>query len=648
MQRLIIIFFFFASFSSFGQENQEIICKDLSHIIEMEQHSHQQLIDFRANDLTQNYDLKYHRLEWEVDPAINYINGTVTSYFIPIEDDFTQINFDFSSNMTINAIIHHGDTLSYTQSADDNLQINLPDTIPNGQLDSIQVQYEGAPLSTGFGDFEQSFHQGTPVLWTLSEPYGAKVWWPCKQDLNDKIDSTDIIIRTLSDYRAASNGILVNEEKDGDFMVYTWKHRYPIPAYLIAIAVTNYAVFSDFVELENGDSLEILNYVYPENLTNAEIQLENTVEMMELFNELFGTYPFAKEKYGHAQFGWGGGMEHQTMSFMGGFSYGLQAHELAHQWFGDKVTCGSWEDIWLNEGFATYLTGLTSEFLKDGNAWHRWKKDQIDNVVRFPWGSVWVDNTNSVWRIFDGRLSYSKGSLLLHMLRWKLGDGDFFQAIRNYIDDPLLSYGYATTENLQSHLESQSGQDLNEFLNDWFYGQGYPSYQITWSNLGEKVKIKVEQTTSHNSVEFFEMPIPILVMGESQDSLLRLDHSYSGEEFEIELPFQVNSLSFDPELWLISAENTIEEQIISSVSSNDLLEAIRISPNPFNNMLRIGIQKDQKVEQIEIINAQGKYIDKVYSPGDNININTEYWPSGIYAIHFKSGKKNAVLKAIKL
>ena len=631
----------------FSQNDIHESCKDLSHIIALEKKGHAKTFNFQKNELTQNYDLKYHRFLWEVDPASNYIKGAITTYFIPTQDEFSQINFDFADNMTINEIIFHGNSLDYLQS-NNNLQVNLNEILAAGQLDSILIKYEGAPSSTGFGSFEQGTHDGTPVLWTLSEPYGARVWWPCKQDLNDKIDSIDIYVKTPMAYRVGSNGKLISEVTIGEHTTYYWKHRYPIAAYLISLAVTNYVSFSDFVAMDNGDSIEILNYVFPEDVISAQNALGSTVEIMELFNDLFGIYPFADEKYGHAQFGWGGGMEHQTMSSMGGFSYGLQAHELAHQWFGDKVTCGSWEDIWLNEGFATYLTGLTDEFLGSPQAWLNWKVARINAITSQPDGSVWVNDTTSVSRIFNGRLSYNKGAYLLHMLRWKIGDEHFFQAVQNYLNDPDLAYGYALTADLQNHLEAQSGIDLTEFFADWFYGQGYPTYHVTWSNLGDKVYIKLQQSTSHNSVDFFEMPIPIKVIGEGQDSLLRLEHYFNGQEFKIDLPFSVDEIQFDPSYWIISANNTSEEVIMTSVSENKLAESIQITPNPTRNNVEIIIEDQALViHKFVLSNSEGKILLTSVPNGNRTYVEMSPYPAGVYHFIFYTREGLAVKKVMK-
>ncbi|MBK8504813.1 MAG: T9SS type A sorting domain-containing protein [Saprospiraceae bacterium] len=411
--------------------------------------------------------------------------------------------------------------------------------------------------------------------------------------------------------------------------------------------MTNYTYFSDYLSLPNGDSIEILNYVFPENQTSAETQLNNTLEIMDLYNSLFGLYPFANEKYGHAQFGWGGGMEHQTMSFVGSFSYGLIAHGLAHQWFGDKVTCASWQDIWLNEGFATYLSGLTSEFRGSEQEWRNWKLSKIANIVSQPGGSVWVSDTNSVSRIFDGRLSYNKGAYLLHMLRWKLGDNSFFAGVRSYLNDDLLAYNYANTTDLRRHLEQASGQDLTEFFADWYYGQGYPSYQLSWNQEEHQLHINLKQSTSHASVDFFEMPVPVYVQGGGRDTLLVLESQFRDQDFDVDLSFEVELVQFDPDLWLISAGNTVEKALVNALEEATFLD-LQISPNPVTDQLLIEIREQNvRIDRIEVSDLDGTHLQTYHIMANSVNLDISNWMAGFYQLNIWSGHRFISKKIIK-
>jgi aminopeptidase N len=487
------------------------------------------------------------------------------------------------------------------------LTITLQNTVTTGNFATVAITYSGAP-SEDDDAFTISNHSGTPILWTLSEPYGARDWWPCKQDLNDKIDSIDVYITAPNQYVSVANGVEVAQTTNPNGTKTThFSHGFPIPAYLVAIAVTNYQIFTQTAGTA-PNTFPIVNYLYPENFTAASNSVAVTLPIMNLFETLFETYPFSTEKYGHAQFGWGGGMEHTTVSFMGSFGRELIAHELAHQWFGNKITCGSWNDIWLNEGFATYLSGLVVENLDGIIAFRAWKNSLTSNITSQNSGSVYVPQSdmNNVNRIFSSRLSYNKGAMVVNMLRYKLGDAFFFQGVKNYLADPNLAYGYAQTSDLKMHLETVSGLSLTEFFNDWVYGQGHPSYQFQVVNLGNsQVQITVNQTQSHPSVSFFEMPVPVRLLGANgQQANLVLNHINNNQVFTENVPFTVTSIVFDLEKQLISKNNS------ATLSNTTLLQdaVLRLYPNPTASVLNLQVGAHVSIDQVIMYNALGQKV----------------------------------------
>ena len=624
MKALILPFLFLISFVSFSQNFQS---EDIS---EAEAKAATGLFTTQRNMNTGNYDIKYARLELNVDPSQAFISGTVTSHF-EAKENMNTITFELVNNMTVSQVLQRGTPLSFTQNNNDEVVITLPQMQNQGVLDSLSVSYSGNPLSSGFGSFEVDTHNGDPVLWTLSEPFGAKAWWPCKQDLIDKIDILDVYITsprfnpTNEEYVAVSNGLELSQTINGSNKTTHFKHQHPIPAYLVAIAVTNYTVYSHTVA-NNGDPFEIINYIYPEDLAYAQQRTPVTVDIMDLYANLFEPYPFADEKYGHAEFGWGGGMEHTTVSFMGGLSRGLIAHELGHQWFGDKVTCGSWQDVWLNEGFATYLAGMVIENMDGQSAFRTWKQDQISSITDYPDGSVYVpaQDTTSVNRIFNSRLTYNKGSMVLNMLRKKLGDAVFFQGLKDYLDDPALSYGYAKTPDLIRNMETASGVNLSEFFNDWIYDEGYPRFTIKWNQPNAGImNVKISQTQSDPSVSYFEVPVPLRILGTQGETLdIVLDNTFNNQPFQPVVPFTIQSVQFDPEHDIISKNN----QVILGTDDLALDQQLVLYPNPTSGVINLHKPDALQVNQVRIYNALGQLL---YSEAYSETIDVSRFSKGI-------------------
>ncbi len=587
-------------------------------IAEAEMKSAAQTMDIQVNPNTANYDITYHKLEFTVNPNNRFISGKVTTTFTALANMNT-ITFDFANTLTASLVKKGATNLTFTENTNNELVITLPSTQAAGTSATIEVTYSGTPPNNGFGSFEQSTHNGAPIIWTLSEPFGARDWWPCKQDLNDKIDNIDVYITAPSQYISVSNGIETTAPViSGGSKTTHFHHGYPIPAYLIAIAVTNYSVYTQTGGTAPND-YPIINYIYPENLADVTPQLEETPAILELYESLFEVYPFHTEKYGHAQFGWGGGMEHTTVSFMVNFDRQLIAHELAHQWFGNKITCGSWNNIWLNEGFATYLATLVIENFDGIEAFVAEKEDMINNITSFPTGNLYLTDlqATSVDRIFSSRLSYDKGAMVLEMLRFKLGDAAFFQGVKNYLADANLAYKYAVTNDLQGHLETVYGGSLTEFFDDWVYNQGYPTYSITAENYGAgQARFLVNQSQSNSSVSFFEMPVPIRVFGSAgQQADLVLNNTVNGEEFIINVPFEVTDVEFDPERHLIARNSTI-----TLGNQNYTLEkAIALYPNPSSDVLHIQMPTTTNLEKVIIYNSLGQKVMEDTSTNFSVN-----------------------------
>ena len=607
-------------------------------IVEAETKSARQKVNFVKNVNTENYDLKYHRLFFEIDPSVSFIDGEVTSYYVA-KEDLSQVIFELDRSFTVIKVLQRNVNLSFNHNTDNEVVITLPQTQNTGVLDSLTITYSGNPKHSGLDSFEQNTHNGAPIIWTLSEPYGAMGWWPCKQDLNDKIDSLDVFVKTPrfntnnQEYFSVSNGVEQSQLIEETNKTTHFKHRYPIPAYLIAIAATNYETYTHSVD-NNGNSFDIVNYVYPEDLVQAQTDTPITVDIMNLFTDLFEEYPFASEKYGHAQFGWNGGMEHTTVSFMGSFNRNLIAHELAHQWFGNKITCGSWKDIWLNEGFATYLSALVVENLDGNEAFTNWKASRNNTITSATTGTVYLrdSDTTSVGRIFSSRLSYSKGSMVLHMLRKKLGDDEFFNGMKQYLSDANFAFSYAKTEDFKSKMEVSSGVSLTDFFNDWIYNEGYPSYQIEWYLPSSQViQFKLNQLQSHPSVSFFELPVKVRIHGtggETQDELL--NHTFDGELFDRNVTFNVASVEFDPDADLISKNNNV---VLSNRIDRIDLE-LKLIPNPATTSVRIIKPNDVIITQVSLYNITGQLVS-IYENQDYINIS--HLSSGLHFVKLETG-----------
>ena len=641
MRNTIVAVLFLCFMAVSAQDSTSEICK----IAASEMKSAKKKMNLEVNSNTQNYDITYHKLEFNVDPAIYFISGKITTTYTALANMNT-LTFDLSNTLIVSSVKINNVSLAYTQNTNE-LIITLPTTQLSGAQATVEVIYSGAPPQNGFFAFTSSTHgpSNTPVIYTLSEPFGARDWWPCKQDLNDKINNIDVYITAPSQYVSVSNGVEPEAPViNGNLKTTHFRHNYPIPAYLICMAVTNYTIINQTAG-SAPNTYPIINYIYPESDNSSlRTQILQTPLLLNYYSTLLENYPFANEKYGHAQFGWGGGMEHTTVSFMVNFGRQLIAHEMAHQWFGDKITCGTWKDIWLNEGFATYFAALAVENFDGPAAFVSEKANMIGLITSSANGSVYLSDAEAliVDRIFDYRLTYNKGAMVLHMLRFKLGDAVFFQGLRNYLADSNLAFKYAITANLKSHLEAVYGSSLTEFFNDWVYNQGYPIYNITVQNTAVgQAKITVSQTTSHSSVPFFEMPVPVRLLGangQSQDVVV--NNTVNGEQFNVSVPFTVIGTQFDP------TKNIISRMSMATLDNDNfnIDTAIQIFPNPSATSISVSIPENIEIENAVIYSVLGQ---KIMETKSQKSWDISSFSSGIHFITIQTNKGTKQFKFVK-
>ncbi|PID93879.1 MAG: hypothetical protein CSA95_05280 [Bacteroidetes bacterium] len=578
-----------------------------------------------------NLDITRTIMNYELDPHVRVISGSVTHHF-QVKESTQELHLRLAQELTPMSVEVPENQVTIDHQGYD-LHLSFSRALKPNYPYHLTIRYNGTPPDNGY--FLQDYHNETPVLATFSEPYGAGDWWPCNPGLGDKIDSLDIQLTIPSQYLAGANGTLVENRDHGDgTRTMRFRHRYPIVNYNIAFAISEYESYSD--EITCGEeTFPMENLAWVDDLARAQKITAKLPSVFELFHSYFGDYPFKEEKYGHMQWMRSGAMEHQTMTSTCCWDYEILVHELGHQWFGNMVTLASWHDIFLNESFATYVCGLAYETLyPDTNYWERWKTQKIEHITSEPDGSVYVEDTTNVQRIFDGRLSYNKGAMVLHMLRSVVGDGAFFQGIYDYLHLLENQYGFATMESFIETMEMASDTSLTEFFNDWYYGEGYPTYTIVYQpSCSGLFNFTLHQETSDNSVDFFEMPVSLRLKGVEADTIVQVQNTENHQSFLVPLTFCASEITFDPEHNLIAGPPSYSNGI------NDLSPggSIHIVPNPVSHKTHIQWE-GLSFSHLSIYSMTGVCVDKQRIPAQSTHI--EYFrknlPPGLYLFEFRS------------
>lgn len=587
------------------------------------------------------YDVGFYFLDIEMTNQNIYISGKVRIDLNLLEEYNNELVFDFKSDMSVDSVRINGEIAEYSHS-ENIIVIDYvhAEDFNEDYMVSVEIFYHGTPSDGLFYDnhwYNSEFYE---FAYSLSEPYSAKYWFPCKQVLTDKADSSYFYITIPEDLKAGSNGLLTDEVNlGGGKKRVEWQSSYPIDYYLISVAVGKYQDYSFYADIPNfSEQIFVQNYI-PDNptyLNDNLIYLDNISNMLRLLSDKFGLYPFSEEKFGHCIVPLNGGMEHQTMTTLKDFSFRLVVHELSHSWFGDYLTCTSWQDIWINEGFASYGEYIGLKNIQGDYYANAWLEECQILAKEATTGSIYVpfEELSSVSRIFDYRLSYRKGAYLLHMIRYIINDDDlFFATLRDYVN--IFANSTATAEDFKEVFEIETGIDFDLVFEQWFYGEGYPIYSAEWWQTDDILNIEMTQTTTApEATPLFTIPMEFKIVTEDKtEVIIRKEVESNFSTYQIPVSGTVTEVIVNPNLSVLADVSAIHSG--NEIISLDLATAF---PNPSDGKFNIFCENSGHYD-LTLLGSDGTLIYKSEFDGISYSMDLRQLNNGVYFLNV-IGKSN--------
>jgi aminopeptidase N len=503
----------------------------------------------RADDpfpRTRDYDLQNVRVHLRFETDNKKVIGEVTHSISILRPNVTELKFD-SVALTIESVTLDGKTAKFDTTAD-NLIVKLPQAAHPGEHMEVSIHYWGTPTKGLYWVLPDKDYPDRPrEIWSQGESEDTRYYIPIYDYPNDRTTS-EMLVTVPANWLTISNGRLagVKTEADGT-KTWDWKQTEPLSTYLISV------VAGELVEKKDTWRGMAVEYVVPKGQeSKIDTTFERTKKMLDAFSDRLGVrYPWAKYAQTSVDEFVVGGMENTSATTLTARALvnpalaaetlqgadSLDSHELAHQWFGDLVTCRDWADIWLNEGFATYMehywieAGFSKddaeyEFWTDSNRWAAQKR-------LFPNPIVSYDITNPIGN--SGNI-YGKGGLVLRMLREKLGDDAFFHALHHYLETNRGQN--VVTADLIKAIEQDTSVSVDEFFRQWVYGAGAPKFEVTqkYDDAAKQLQLEVKQTQKvENYVGLFHVPIDVEVATAAGRKTFPIDVSKADETFSFTL-----------------------------------------------------------------------------------------------------------------
>lgn len=590
-----------------------------------------------------NYDVHFYHIDVEIAVDSIYISGAVKFLISSNIDNLNSLMVDLDQTFDIESISSPVSNYSFEDNV---IQLQLENSYQTGDTLSFTIKYAGQPeMPGGYKGLRYETHDGNqPIIASLSTPYLAHSWWPCKDGTSDKCDSLymditikDTIINEIQ-LIALSNGLLVDESTDGVMRTFKWQHKYPIIPYYIMVAISNYEHFQQNFEMDEM-SFPLDYYVFESHLSTAQGGVSEMPDAMAFFSEIFGPYPFSDEKYGMTQLGYYGAIENQTNTITNNMSQDwldVSVHELAHQWFADNITCQNWHHGWVNEGFASYAEALYFEH-RDG---YETYQNYVTSFEYFDSGTLYLEDISDPFNGVFRPIIYDKGAYVLHMLRGILSDELFFEVIYEYATDEDYQFAWANTEDFQSVCEEVSGADLDYFFEQWIYDEYYPKYRYNFISSSNQTEAIIQQSQGLLGWrELFTMPLDIYFQFEDgSDTIVTVFNDEIEQHFAFDFDQEVIDMELDPGSWVLCNKVFDSSIIVGNQKLEDI--GFRVFPNPSAGSFSIQLEESFTGEKVSLVifDVNGKIVQ--HQEANSLNASIKGLQKGVYLLKISNSRQN--------
>ena len=507
-----------------------------------------------------DYDAFHYRIHLKLDIKNKIFTGQTTVILTPLHDDFQRCVLD-AEDFTVSSVKdNYGRTLQFEQTEKE-LIVNFPQPFRFGRKVAFTVVYQGQDPGDGLRFYAES--KDNPALVASdSWPDGVHHWFPCNDYPNDKV-TNEIIATVKKPFKVASNGLLesVTENPAEDTSTWHWVQNLPHSTYLIVLAAAPYEVIHDAYE-----TIPINYWVYPRHKDNARLIFGKTPKMMKFFNRIYG-YDYPWVKYDQVIVPFGGGAESTTATVMGHrimydrkgekdfSSIGIVSHELAHQWWGNLITLRSWAHAWMNESFGTYSDYLYYRFERgedEGAVNLLQKKNSYLREARSRYiRPIVYDRYRRPQDLFDAH-SYPKGAVVLHMLRYVLGDDVFFRTLKHFLHE--YAFEPVDTHDFMKSVKNVSGKEMDWFFKQWIFSPGHPVFAInyTWNAAAKEIILQVHQTQdTTQGIPIYKTPVAIGIVTSKGKTIHTVWIEDSDEEFRLPADEKPDLVRFDDGNYLL-------------------------------------------------------------------------------------------------